>query len=66
VRPIAEKTARLSVSLNQGDYDALQRVAERNDVSVAWLVRKSIERFLESSAQGDLFRSTEVAEVVRR
>lgn len=66
MRPIAEKTARLSVSLNKSYYDALQEVAESNDVSVAWLVRKAIERFLESNPQADLFRSTEVMEIAQR
>ncbi len=66
MRPIAEKTTRLSVSLNKADHDALEHFAEKNDVSVAWLVRKSIERFLASDPQGDLFPSTEVQAVARR
>jgi predicted DNA-binding ribbon-helix-helix protein len=66
MRPLADKTARLSISLNQADYDSLQRVAEDNDVSVAWIVRKAIERFLHSNPQPELFPSYEVAEVTRR
>ena len=66
MRPIAEKTVRLSVSLGKADHDALQRVAEKNDVSVAWIVRKAIERFLESSPQGDLFRSAEIVDIARK
>ena len=66
MRPIAENTARLSVSLPKADYDALQHVAGKNDVSVAWLVRKAIERFLESSPQGALFASAEVGEIPRK
>ena len=66
MRPIAEKTTRLTVSLSKQDRDALQRFASTNDVSEAWLVRKAIERFLESDPQGELFRSTEVVELVRR
>jgi predicted DNA-binding ribbon-helix-helix protein len=66
MRPLAEKTARLSVSLNQSDYDALDRLAGQNDVSIAWLVRKAIERLLETNPQRDLFRSDEILEVTRR
>jgi Ribbon-helix-helix protein, copG family len=66
MRPIAEKTTRLSVSVGQSDHDALEQFAEQNDVSVSWLVRKAIERFLASDPQGDLFPSTQVQEVTRK
>jgi hypothetical protein len=66
MRPIAENTTRLSVSLRKADHDALEHFAQRNDVSVAWIVRRAIERFLASDPQGDLFPSTEVQEVIRR
>jgi predicted DNA-binding ribbon-helix-helix protein len=66
MRPVAEKSARLSISLTKSDYDALHELAERNDVSIAWLVRKAIEHLLEPSPQLDLFRSDEVKEVTRR
>ncbi|MGZ8212899.1 MAG: ribbon-helix-helix protein, CopG family [Methylosarcina sp.] len=66
MRPLAEKTARLSVSLKNSDYEALQLIAEKNDVSIAWLVRKAIERFIESNPQADLFKSDEVFRSVRR
>jgi hypothetical protein len=66
MRPLAEKTTRLSVSLRKADHDSLERFAVKNDVSVAWLVRKAIERFLGSDPQGDLFPSTEVQEATRR
>ncbi len=62
MRPIAEQTVRLSVSLNKVDHDTLQRVADKNDVSVAWVVRKAVERFLDSDPQGNLFRSPEMLE----
>ncbi len=66
MRRQAEKCARFTVSLNQSDYETLQRLADKNDVSIAWLVRKSIERMLESNPQRDLFRGNEVMEVTRR
>ena len=66
MRPLADKIARLSVSLDQADYESLQRLADQNDVSIAWLVRKAVERLLESNPQRDLFRSDEIREVTRR
>lgn len=61
-----QKAARFSITLNKPDYDALQRLADENDVSLAWLVRKAVERLLASDPQLELFRSVEVQEVVRR
>jgi predicted transcriptional regulator len=62
----ADKIARLSVSLNKPHHDALKRLADENDVSIAWIVRKAIERLLDSNPQQDLFRSNEVREVARK
>jgi predicted transcriptional regulator len=62
----AEKSARFTVSLSQANYEALQQLAEKNDVSIAWLVRKSIEKMLESNPQRNLFRGNEVMEVTRK
>jgi predicted transcriptional regulator len=66
MRRQAEKSARFTVSLSQSDYETLQRLAEKNDVSIAWLVRKSIEKMLESNPQRDLFRGSEVMEVASK
>lgn len=65
MKPIPEKPARLSVSLNREDYDALNRVANANDVSLAWLVRKAVEKFVNSDLQRELFPDQKVREVVR-
>ncbi len=61
-----QQVARFSITLSKTDYDALQKLADENDVSLAWLVRKAVERLLASDPQMDLFRSVEVQEVVRR
>jgi hypothetical protein len=66
MRPLADKTARLSVSLSQSDYNSLQRVADENGVSIAWLVRRAVERFLESNPQKELFPGVEVLGIIRR
>ena len=38
---------RLTVSLTGSDYDALSILAERDEVSVSWVVRRAIEEYLE-------------------
>lgn len=40
-------TVRMSVSLPQEDYDVLESVAEANRVSVAWVVRDAVSRYIE-------------------
>ena len=66
MRTLPEKTARFSVSLSKSHHAALERLADTNDVSISWLVRKAIERLLESNPQRELFPSNEVREVARR
>lgn len=47
------EVARLSVSLEAHDYRELKSLAERNDVSAAWLIRRAITEFLRSPGQGE-------------
>ena len=61
-----QNTVRLSISLGKQKHEALQSLADKNDVSISWLVRKCIERMLDSNPQRDLFKTIEVQEVVRR
>jgi metal-responsive CopG/Arc/MetJ family transcriptional regulator len=51
------KSTRTSVSLRQEDYDEIERIAERKKVSIAWVIRDAVERYL--SQQSPLFRSRE-------
>jgi hypothetical protein len=37
---------RLTVSLTGSDYDALSALAEKDDVSVSWVVRRAIDEYL--------------------
>jgi len=37
---------RLTVSLTGNDYDALSALAEKDDVSVSWVVRRAIDEYL--------------------
>ena len=38
--------ARLTVSLTGRDYDALNALADKDDVSASWLVRRAVEEYL--------------------
>ena len=44
--PTEKTTHRLSVSLSAEQYDELLRIAQKNKVSIAWVVREAIERLL--------------------
>ncbi len=37
---------RLTVSLTGRDYDALNALADKDDVSASWLVRRAVEEYL--------------------
>jgi predicted transcriptional regulator len=39
------KAARLTVSLDPADYDALSRIAQQRDVSMSWVIRQAIRQF---------------------
>ena len=49
-----KKSVRTTVSLPAEDYAELERIAEQKKVSVAWVVRESVDRYL--SAEAPLFR----------
>ena len=51
-RPKGKKVAaRLSVGLSKPQHAALTALAERNDATVAWLVRRAVAEFLERHRQ---------------
>ena len=37
---------RVTVSVTPGDYDTLNTLAEKDDVSVSWVVRRAIHEYL--------------------
>jgi len=43
---------RLTVSLTDSDYDALSVLAEKDDVSVSWVVRRAIVEYLDNHGHG--------------
>lgn len=46
------KTARLSVSLDARDYAVLAEIARKEDVSVAWVVRRAVSEVVRSHEKG--------------
>ena len=42
---------RLTVSLTVSDYDALNALAQKDEVSLSWVVRRAVERYLHSYRQ---------------
>ena len=46
------KTARFSVSLDARDYAVLTEIARKEDVSVAWVVRRAVSEIVRSHQEG--------------
>ena len=44
---------RLSVGLDTATHAKLSRLADRNDVSLAWMIRKAIADFIERQEEDD-------------
>jgi metal-responsive CopG/Arc/MetJ family transcriptional regulator len=53
-QPIAKEGTRASVTFPADLYAELERIAEAKKVSVAWVVRDAVEKYVE--AQYPLFR----------
>lgn len=49
------KANRITISLDDQDYAAVDALARRGDVSLSWIIRQAIHRFVrEQGAQPDL------------
>lgn len=46
-RPL--KSTRLTVSLEEQDYDTLTEIALARDVSLSWVIRQAVRQFIEKS-----------------
>lgn len=42
---------RVTVSVTSGDFDALNMLANKDDVSVSWVVRRAIDEYLRRHRQ---------------
>ena len=49
-----QKPSRLSVSLSDSEYRDLQALAEKHDVSMAWLGRQAVLDFLDKHAKEEM------------
>ena len=49
-----EKLPRLTITLGQGQREALQTIANRNHTTLAFLVRYALDRFIEEHCQKQL------------
>jgi len=47
------KSTRLTVSLEEQDYDALADLAVARDVSLSWLIRQAVRQFIERAQSVD-------------
>jgi len=43
-----KQISRLSVSFEKADYDRVTAIAEANDVSTAWIIRKAVTTYLDA------------------
>lgn len=50
----AGKTIRASISFPATNYAELERIATKNKVSVAWVVREAVDRYLSSGTRSTL------------
>lgn len=48
----ARRSVRTSVILSEGQYARLSEVANRNDISVAWIIRQAVQQYLDR-AEGE-------------
>ena len=49
-----EKLPRLTVTLGQGQREALEAIADRNHTKLAFIVRYALDRFIEEQRQKQL------------
>lgn len=47
------KSTRLTVSLEEQDYETLAALAVARDVSLSWLIRQAVKQFLERAKSVD-------------
>jgi predicted DNA-binding ribbon-helix-helix protein len=57
-RSIDTEIKRVTVTLPKRQLDALETIASREDVSVAWLVRKAVDKLLRQGAEISVSGST--------
>ena len=48
-----KETTRLTVSLDEADYATLNAMAQKSDVSLSWVIRQAIQRFVRDIVRGE-------------
>lgn len=48
-----KKLVRRTFSVEPDDYEALEKLGEENNLSAAWLIRKSMREFLDKMRAGE-------------
>jgi hypothetical protein len=51
-------SVRVTTTLTKGQHDAIEHIANRNHVKVAWVVRQAVERLIEQAEGGPLLPLT--------
>jgi hypothetical protein len=51
-----EKLPRLTITLGEGQYEALTAIADRNHTTLAFIVRYALDRFIEEQRQKQQLR----------
>jgi predicted DNA-binding ribbon-helix-helix protein len=46
---LGRRSVRTSVLLSEQQYERLTRIATASDVSVAWVIRQAVQKFLDST-----------------
>ena len=54
------KSTRLTVSLEEQDYDALNAIALANDASLSWVIRQAIRQFVDRSKENEEKQGTKL------
>ena len=49
----SRRSVRTSVLLSEQQYERLNRLAIDSDVSIAWVIRQAVQKFLDSTTQSE-------------
>jgi Ribbon-helix-helix protein, copG family. len=49
-----KNAVRVTTTLSKEQYDDLERIAKKNGVAIAWIVRKAVEHAIEEAEGGPL------------
>ena len=60
------KSTRLTVNLDEADYAALNAIASKSDVSLSWVIRQAIQRFVREHGAEPELPLTLVKQAVRK